>query len=179
MREFNKLVRDFIPDIIERAGDVAEVRPYDALEFRFALLEKLIEESDEFVEAGEYEVDALLSEAADCKEVYDYISAEWHVGLGALVIAPKRLRVVAADPREELARLARRMLDASHDHAALVGATADYRNAFDIVINHFFLFDKLYERQIARAKERGQFSRRLCLIRTYNKEESTRMHAAP
>jgi predicted house-cleaning noncanonical NTP pyrophosphatase (MazG superfamily) len=179
MQEFNKLVRDRIPEIIERNGDVPEYRPYDAVEFRFALLNKIAEESKEFLEKDEFDTNGLLNEVADCKETYDYICAEWHVGLGVMSIAARRPRIiVSADPRQDLLRIAGRMYDMRHDHDMLVGAAADYRNAFEIAVNHFLLLDKLYERQAFRAKERGRFSKRLCLIRTLSKEEAKRLRAA-
>jgi predicted house-cleaning noncanonical NTP pyrophosphatase (MazG superfamily) len=68
MIRFGKLVRDRIPEIIERAGKVPAYRTLDAGEFRRALREKLMEEAKEVAEASAEE---RLSEFADIAEVLD------------------------------------------------------------------------------------------------------------
>ena len=62
-----KLVRDHIPEIIERTGGTCEYHVADLVEFREALFEKLREELDEFVETPNIE------EAADMWEVLQSI----------------------------------------------------------------------------------------------------------
>ncbi len=59
----NKLVRDRIPELIERAGRQPVTRVLEAGEYRQALLRKLQEEAAEFERSGEVE------ELADILEV--------------------------------------------------------------------------------------------------------------
>lgn len=61
--KYNKLVRDRIPDIIERNGEVPDFEVLDDEKFYVELVKKLQEEVDEFVESGE------LVELADILEV--------------------------------------------------------------------------------------------------------------
>ena len=48
--QFYKLVRDNIPDIITKNGRIPIFHTAEAEEFEFALLKKLREEADEFIE---------------------------------------------------------------------------------------------------------------------------------
>lgn len=66
-KEFGKLVRDRIPEIIEGKGEQAFVRILEGPEFREALLQKLVEEAEEARSAGTSE--DLLAELADLLEV--------------------------------------------------------------------------------------------------------------
>ena len=61
--EYNKLVRDKIPNIIEEGGEIAHVRVLDVEEYRSALLRKLDEE------VSEYHESLKLEELADILEV--------------------------------------------------------------------------------------------------------------
>lgn len=70
MKKYEKLVRDRIPDIIERAGKRAVWRELSDADFRLALRAKALEEAAELVDASD---DALLSELADLSEVIDSI----------------------------------------------------------------------------------------------------------
>lgn len=63
MAQYNKLVRDKIPEILDAKGISYEKRTADTVEYRQALIRKLLEETQEFVEAGEPE------ELADVLEV--------------------------------------------------------------------------------------------------------------
>jgi predicted house-cleaning noncanonical NTP pyrophosphatase (MazG superfamily) len=63
MREYNKLVRDRIPEIIGAHGKAYETRILDDVEYQGALDEKLREE------LAEYEASGDLSELADLVEV--------------------------------------------------------------------------------------------------------------
>ena len=49
-REFNKLVRDYIPDKIESNGEVAVTRVLNDVEYKDELYKKLLEEANEVVE---------------------------------------------------------------------------------------------------------------------------------
>ena len=71
-QEHNKLVRDFIPDIIRQAGNQCEVAIMSEVEFQHALRDKLLEESQEAASVKTKE--DLLSELADLQEVIDTIS---------------------------------------------------------------------------------------------------------
>jgi len=71
-QEYNKLVRDLIPEIIEQNGDRAVVHILDGERFRKELLKKLVEESKEVLEA-EGDRDELKKEIGDVLEVIDSI----------------------------------------------------------------------------------------------------------
>lgn len=65
--EYNKLVRDRIPEIIEESGLVAETRKLGDEEYLKLLKEKLLEEGGEVIEAeSSYE---LKKELADILEI--------------------------------------------------------------------------------------------------------------
>lgn len=51
----NKLVRDRIPEIIEKSGKTPVTRMLDAEEYRAELRRKLTEETNEYLESGELE----------------------------------------------------------------------------------------------------------------------------
>ncbi|MBI5421870.1 nucleoside triphosphate pyrophosphohydrolase [Candidatus Peregrinibacteria bacterium] len=70
MKIYNKLVRDRIPEIIEAEGKKATVRVLDEVEYRKALLEKLVEEAQEaHVTRGDS--NELAKEIGDVLEVVD------------------------------------------------------------------------------------------------------------
>ena len=69
---FNKLVRDNIPDKIEKNGEVAVTRILDDEEYREELYKKLLEEANEVVNAKTK--DDILEELADVYEVVRAIS---------------------------------------------------------------------------------------------------------
>jgi predicted house-cleaning noncanonical NTP pyrophosphatase (MazG superfamily) len=64
---YNKLVRDLIPEIIERNGDRAEVRILDQIEYLKALRAKLLEEAKELADAPD--VESITNELIDCYEI--------------------------------------------------------------------------------------------------------------
>ncbi|MGA2760958.1 MAG: nucleoside triphosphate pyrophosphohydrolase [Candidatus Cybelea sp.] len=70
MKKYEKLVRDRIPQIIERAGKTATYRELHDDEFRLALKAKVLEEARELFDAPD---DALISELADLEEVVEAI----------------------------------------------------------------------------------------------------------
>ena len=69
---FNKLVRDNIPDKIEKNGEVAVTRILNSEEYRDELYKKLLEEANEVVNAKTKE--DILEELADVYEVVRAIS---------------------------------------------------------------------------------------------------------
>ncbi|MCF7817472.1 MAG: nucleoside triphosphate pyrophosphohydrolase [Kiritimatiellales bacterium] len=70
-REFNKLVRDKIPEFIESFGELVEVKELEGAELLIALREKLVEEAFEVLDSADYR--SLLEELADVVEIIDSI----------------------------------------------------------------------------------------------------------
>ena len=69
---YNKLIRDLIPEIIERNGDISKIRILNQREYKLELLKKLIEESKEVLEARNNKKD-LIKEIGDVMEVLESI----------------------------------------------------------------------------------------------------------
>ena len=74
MKEYDKLIRDKIPEIIEADGKKCEVEVMDDEEYKEYLKDKLLEEAEEYVESGEIE------ELADVLEVMKAIAEVEEVG---------------------------------------------------------------------------------------------------
>ena len=74
MTHYEKLVRDRIPEILDAKGVPYEKRVADDAEYRTELIKKLVEEANEFAEAGAVE------ELADVLEVVAALRAlpEYH-----------------------------------------------------------------------------------------------------
>ncbi len=88
MKEYNKLVRDRIPEIIERAGKIARWRQLNDDEFREALRAKVVEEAIELLEADD---NGIRTELADLAEVFDAVLHAYGVSEAELsVIRAKR-----------------------------------------------------------------------------------------
>lgn len=68
MRVYNKLVRDNIPDIIRKNGEMPCISILDDDKYLDELKTKLIEETNEFIESEE------LMELADILEVVEYLA---------------------------------------------------------------------------------------------------------
>ncbi len=68
MRVYNKLVRDNIPDIIRKNGEIPHTSILDNDKYLDELKTKLIEETNEFIESEE------LMELADIREVVEYLA---------------------------------------------------------------------------------------------------------
>lgn len=66
-KEFNKLVRDRIPEIIQNNGEIPEIEILDDSLYSKMLDEKLLEESNEVLEAADTK--SKLEEIADTLEV--------------------------------------------------------------------------------------------------------------
>lgn len=66
-RDYNKLVRDKIPQLIKADGNDYKIRIADELEYQKVLLQKLKEETDEFID------NPCIEEIADILEVVDAI----------------------------------------------------------------------------------------------------------
>ena len=67
-KEYNKLVRDRIPEIIQRDGHQYEVRVASNEEYTQLLMAKLVEEAQEVATASD---DEIVKELADLYEVID------------------------------------------------------------------------------------------------------------
>ncbi len=68
MRVYNKLVRDNIPDIIRKNGEIPHTSILDDEKYLWELKTKLIEETNEFIDSEE------LMELADILEVVEYLA---------------------------------------------------------------------------------------------------------
>ncbi|MEG4112813.1 MULTISPECIES: nucleoside triphosphate pyrophosphohydrolase [unclassified Microcoleus] len=75
-KEYHKLVRDRIPEIIRKSGNECEVVILSDAEYRQALLQKLIEEAGEAAAADEED---LVAELADLYEVIDAVMASFGI----------------------------------------------------------------------------------------------------
>lgn len=68
IKKFNKLVRDKIPEIIEKNNTIAKTKTLSEGDYKKALKEKFYEEIEEF-----YHSDNDINELADIKEVFNSI----------------------------------------------------------------------------------------------------------
>jgi predicted house-cleaning noncanonical NTP pyrophosphatase (MazG superfamily) len=75
-RDYNKLVRDRIPEIIRSGGKQCGIETMPEAEYRQALLQKLVEEAQEARQAAP---DELITELADLQEVIAALLAAWHI----------------------------------------------------------------------------------------------------
>ena len=75
-RDYNKLVRDRIPEIIRSGGKQCGIETMPEAEYRHALLQKLVEEAQEARQAAP---DELITELADLQEVIAALLAAWHI----------------------------------------------------------------------------------------------------
>ena len=89
-KEYHKLVRDAIPDIIRSRGQICEVTVLTEEEYRLALREKLVEEAREVVAASTF--DDLLTELADLQEVFDTLMRAYAISPEAIRIEQERRR---------------------------------------------------------------------------------------
>lgn len=71
-KTYHKLIRDRIPEIIEKDGATYKTRFLDEEEFKIELLKKLIEEAQEVMGAKDDHKE-LVKELGDVLEVIDYI----------------------------------------------------------------------------------------------------------
>lgn len=81
MKEYNKLIRDGIVDIIEKDGRIAFTRILDESEYKFELKKKLKEEAEELMNAAD---DQLLEELADVYEVLEHITEAYGISFEKL-----------------------------------------------------------------------------------------------
>jgi predicted house-cleaning noncanonical NTP pyrophosphatase (MazG superfamily) len=74
-QQYDKLVRDGIPDLIRRSGAQCEVSVMTEEEYRQALRAKLVEEANEAAQAQTLQ--DLIRELADVEEVLDALKAAY------------------------------------------------------------------------------------------------------
>lgn len=84
MKICNKLIRDKIPEIIQKEGTNFKTRILDNLDFKEELLKKLLEESQEVVDAKDTKAE-LEKEIGDVLEVIDYIISSYDLDMGEIV----------------------------------------------------------------------------------------------
>jgi predicted house-cleaning noncanonical NTP pyrophosphatase (MazG superfamily) len=75
-KEHNKLVRDFIPEMIRNDGRACEVEIMKDNEYRQALLRKIVEEAHEVAAA---DLEQLPTELADLYEVIDAVMEDFKI----------------------------------------------------------------------------------------------------
>jgi predicted house-cleaning noncanonical NTP pyrophosphatase (MazG superfamily) len=90
--EYNKLVRDRIPEIIAQTGYTYEIAIMSEQEYQQALREKLVEEALEATTACDTQ--HLITELADLYEVIDTLMADYN-------IAPEMIRAEQERRRQE------------------------------------------------------------------------------
>ena len=90
-RDYNKLVRDRIPEIIEASSKRCGIETMPDAEYRQALLEKMVEET---LEARQASPEELVIELADIQEVLSALMAAWQ-------IAPEHVQQVQRQRRAE------------------------------------------------------------------------------
>ncbi|GAA0672163.1 nucleoside triphosphate pyrophosphohydrolase [Natronoarchaeum mannanilyticum] len=96
-REYRKLVRDDIPEIVRENGETPIARVADDEEYAELLAEKLVEEADEFRESGE------LEELADVLAVVDAVRERRNV-------SEDELRKLQAEKAEDRGRFEERIV---------------------------------------------------------------------
>lgn len=77
----NKLIRDNIPEIIEKSGKECDVKVLDDEEYIHKLKEKIIEEAHEVYEADKKDI---VGELADVLEIIETIEKYYNIEHGAV-----------------------------------------------------------------------------------------------
>lgn len=78
---YNKLIRDNIPEIIEKSGKECDVKLLDDEEYIHKLKEKIIEEAHEVYEADKIDI---VGELADVLEIIEAIEKYYSIEHGAV-----------------------------------------------------------------------------------------------
>lgn len=99
-KEYQKLVRDLIPDIIRKKGSVPETRVLDEVEYLAELKKKFQEELTEYLSAETPE--ARLEEMADIFEVITALNEAEGRGIDAVIAVQKKKREERGAFKEKL-----------------------------------------------------------------------------
>ncbi|MCT7951185.1 nucleoside triphosphate pyrophosphohydrolase [Ancylothrix sp. C2] len=89
-KEYKKLVRDRIPEIIREAGRDCEIETLSETQYRLALRDKLIEEAQEV--RGALNQEDLIKELADLSEVIEAIIQESGISKEVVLAEQKKRR---------------------------------------------------------------------------------------
>lgn len=89
-KEYNKLVRDLIPEILLEAGLNFEITTLPEIEYRQALRKKIIEEAQELAESN---AEHLVTELADLYEVIDALIRSYGISPEAIVKKQNQRRI--------------------------------------------------------------------------------------
>ena len=87
--EYDKLVRDRIPEIIRRSGRQCATETMSEAEYQQALRAKLVEEGEEAAQAG---AQKLVTELADLCEVFDALLAAYRIERQAVLAEQEKRR---------------------------------------------------------------------------------------
>jgi predicted house-cleaning noncanonical NTP pyrophosphatase (MazG superfamily) len=162
MPSYGKLVRDRIPRIIIRNGEVPILNVLSLKDFKRSLLAKLVEECTELSSASE-RTDIML-ECADVKEVLAALCAEYHT---AQTIRLQHDRPYDPDAREFLLRKAKALRDAEDPKEKL----PEFLEHFSRMLDHFCITcEELERKQLQRRQERGGFEKRFYLVKVISPE---------
>ncbi|NEQ38606.1 MAG: nucleoside triphosphate pyrophosphohydrolase [Okeania sp. SIO3I5] len=93
-QEHNKLVRDRIPEIIGKSGIEYQVVTLSEIEYRQALRQKLIEESQEAAAANNHD---LVVEIADLLEVVDALLKSYGISYNQVRLEQDKKRASKGD----------------------------------------------------------------------------------
>lgn len=96
---YQKLIRDRIPEIIEKSGGVYETVVLPEKDFEQALKDKLFEESREVASASE---ETLLEELADVLEVLKTLATLHHIPFKKIIDAQRKKRRLRGGFRKKL-----------------------------------------------------------------------------
>ena len=91
MIEYNKLIRDKIPEIIVADDKKANTRVLSAEEYKSELLKKLLEEAAEVLEVKENKKD-MTKEIGDVMEVMDSIVKEYDLDVEEIIMLKEKRR---------------------------------------------------------------------------------------
>ncbi|MDZ7705545.1 MAG: nucleoside triphosphate pyrophosphohydrolase [Trueperaceae bacterium] len=90
-KNYDKLIRDRIPEIMDAQGVTYQVRVMTDAEYQAALREKIVEEANEVVQASPVEI---TKELADLQEVMDALMV-------AVGVTPEEVRAMQIERRDE------------------------------------------------------------------------------
>lgn len=91
MKEYHKLIRDRIGEVIEKEGRIPVLRTLDKDEYIIELKKKLLEEVDEFLVAPS---ESVIEEMADIYEVLEHLQEAFGINKeDLLVVKAKKAQI--------------------------------------------------------------------------------------